>query len=207
MKAWKAVVLAVLSAGLTACVTTASHTLSVDEVRALRLERLDLVLDSAARVHWSAAEEEYAKSKGGRPQGDSAAPREAPTEGFRAYIAGRLRDKAKAVIEPSLRSALVGTRPVAARINVHGVNVTGFFEGMVPGILLGPQAVTSDMGVSVDIVDARTGAPVLSYPRTALSTQGGQKLDWGFSGAYSSDPIERLLADLNGRLTPWLLKT
>jgi hypothetical protein len=39
-----------------------------------------------------------------------------------------------------------------------------------------------------------------------LSTEGGQKIDWGTRGAFSADPIERMLADLNSRVSTWLGK-
>jgi len=221
-KVCAAVVLLALTPLLAACVTTEPHTLSVDSVRALRLERVDVVLDPAAPIAWSGLAQEIRDARKGpnatteRTYGE-AGPEEVkiPAAELRALAASRLREKVGTFTEPSLKSSLSGTKPVVTRITVHDVRIPGTGEqiavGLAFGLLAGPVAagsasVNSTMAVSVDFVDPRTGSPILSYPRTTLVTQGGYKLNMGTSGVFSHDPIERMLADLNNRLTSWLLK-
>jgi hypothetical protein len=63
---------------------------------------------------------------------------------------------------------------------------------------------SSNMSASIDFVDARTGATILSYPKTGFMTQGGYKLNMGTSGMISHDPIERMFADMGGQVAAWL---
>jgi hypothetical protein len=179
-----------LAAVLIGCVTTAttpSHNLDIDAVRRLRLERLDLALSPDARVHWPSLAD-------------------APVDALRAHAISKLREKALVILEPSLRSALAGTRPVAARMTVSNVYVPTAMELLGPGLLLGADAMRSRMRARLDLLDARSGAVVLSFPETFVSTQGGYKPNLGTSGSLSHDPIERLMTDYHAKLSAWLLR-
>jgi hypothetical protein len=208
------VALAAAAAFLAACVTTnPPHNLNVEDVRALRLERVDVVIDPAAPINWADLENEYIEKRGEAAK-SSQASRERETKAARDFAAARIRDRARSVVEPALKSALDGRRPVTARIIVHRIGIPTTFQVVVGGLfscaLERPgtcrTGADSVMNVAVDFIDTRTGAVVLSYPRTVLTTQGGQKINMGTTGVFSHDPIERMLADLNGRLTSWLLK-
>jgi hypothetical protein len=199
---------------LAACVTTTPpHGLSVDNVRALRLERVEVAIDPAAQINWSELTSGLATAQAAPVQNDMTGsipdipepPRLSP-EQSRANAMANMREKARTVLEPTLKSTLNGMKPVNARVTVHYVKVAGFFEGLAKHMIIGPGAAQSTMVVSVDFIDARSGATVVSYPRTGLSTEGGYKLNMGTTGAISHDPIERMFASLNDRLTSWLLK-
>jgi hypothetical protein len=202
----RALVLAGAAAVLAGCVT-AAHNVSVDDIRTLRLERVDVVLDPAAKIQWYNLQRDFAEAR--NRQGDSQAAWDnvAGTEAFRAQVRAQVLAKARAVVEPALRSALTGSTPVIARINVHHIHVPGFAEQMVTGLFLGAGAQQSSMSVSVDFIEARTNRPIVTFPRTPLATSGGQTLVSLGSGLFSSDPIERMLTPLNDRLPSWLLKT
>jgi hypothetical protein len=189
---------------LPGCVTTTPHNLDVQDVRALRLERVDLVLDPTARVHWPDVQKEYTESLGAAPKASDGA-KEASVQAARAFVAARLRDKARTFVEPALKSVLAGTKPVTARIVVHGISIPGTFE--VIGAALSPLGAKSEMGISVEFLDARAGTPILSFPKTGLSTAGAEKINMGTTGIFSHDPIERMFASFNGQLTSWLVKT
>jgi len=190
------------------CVTTPGHDLSVESVRALRVERVTVTVDPAARITWPTLAQELIDTRKARTGSDAMESNAALGE-MKAAVLSRLNDKARAVLEPPLRSTLSGAKPVTARVIVHRLFIPNTTGVLVSGLLLGPTApgAQSEMGVSVDFVDARTQAPVLSYPRTEVMTQGGYKLDMGTSGIFSHDPLERMFADLDGRLKSWLLKS
>jgi len=212
--------------GLAACVTTTPHNLNVDDVRAFNIQRVDVAFAPEARIIWPTLANEMAEAR--RPGGPVRMPDVAgsgdvgtpappkveisPTE-YKAQAMARVTDKARKVLQPSLKAKLAGTRPVVARMTVHHLFVPSMggmiAYGVVTGLLVGPYAGTLDSGmsVSVDFVDARTGAPILSYPKTGLTTQGGHRVDWGTTGTLAADPVERMLTGLDGQLSSWLLKS
>ena len=128
---------------------------------------------------------------------------------MKVAVLARLNEKARAVLTPSLRSTLPGTRPVIARVTVHNLFIPNTAGVLVSGLLGGIDAAgaNSGMTVSVDFVDAQSKATVLSYPKTGITTQGGYKINMGTSGWISHDPVERMFADLDGRLRSWLQKS
>jgi hypothetical protein len=223
MKLSNIVASALLPLGLAACVTTTPpHNLSLADVRALNVQRVDIAIDPAARIIWPSLANEMVEAR--QPSGSTrmpdvaagaefaAAPPPAveikPAE-YRAQALSRLTEKGRAVLQPSLKSKLAGTRPVVARMTVHHLYVPSIAGQIVIGALagVGSPGTNSEMTLTVDFVDARTGAPVLSYPRTSLVTSGGHKINMGTTGLFSHDPIERMLTDLDGQLSPWLLKS
>lgn len=195
-----------LLATLAGCVTTASHNVSVDDIRALRLERVDLVLDKVATLDWPYLQSEFAESR--KRQGDAQATelsvRETPA--FRALVTSRLQETARAAIDPPLREALAGSTPVVARITVHHLKVIGLAQGIAVSVFAGAAAAQSHMSVSIDFVDARTNRLIVAYPRSGIVTQGGHRLDVGMTGHFSADPTVRLFNDLASRVPSWLLK-
>jgi hypothetical protein len=209
-----------LLVGLAACVTTPAHNMSADAVRALNVQRVDVALDPAARINWPSLEYELAHGRSANaavampdPAGsgnpaDIPPPKvEVDPAQMKAQALSRLTEKGRALLQPSLKSKLAGSRPVVARMTVHSVNLPSLGRILVTDAIIGAGASSSMMEVSVDFLDARTGAPVLSYPKTLLSTQGGYKLNMGTTGIFSHDPVERMLAGFDDQLSSWLLKT
>lgn len=194
-----------MAAGLPGCVT-AAHTLDVEEVRSLRLERVDLVLDPAAKIDWVSLQSEYAESLKRRADAEATTQNVIEPAGFRAYAMTRIQSKLQQVLEPALRSTLAGSRPVIARITVHGVRIPGFVEGAIKNLALGPGATQSEMGLTIDFLEAKTGRPILTYPRGYVATSGTQWVDLGTTGAFAADPIERMMNSLANRVPAWLLK-
>jgi hypothetical protein len=195
-----------LMAALAGCVTTSTHDVSVDDIRALRLDRVDLVIDPAATISWPYLQEQFAEQR--KRQGDAQATEQnvRETPAFRTHVASQLQQKARAHIDPRLRSALAGPRPVVARITVHHLKVISLGEGIVVSVFAGAAAATSQITVSIDFIDARTNRLIVAYPKSGISTQGGHQINMGMSGGFSADPIERLFSDLGGRVPSWLLK-
>jgi hypothetical protein len=199
---------AALGCLLTGCVTTTpAHNLSEDAVRALRLERVEVAVDPTAKVAWGNLGHDLMAAKSKQTGTEVTDPQAVASE-FKAEVMTRLRASAKKTLEPALRTRLAGGKPVIARVTMHhvfipttgGVLVSTMFGGsMAPGA-------QSGMSASIDFVDAKTGATILSYPKTGFMTQGGQKWDIGTSGMFSHDPMERMFADMGGQVAAWLAK-
>ena len=84
---------------------------------------------------------------------------------------------------PSLRSTL-RRRAVIARVTVHNLFIPNTAGVLVNGLFGGDKrtGANSEVALSVDFIDARTKAAVLSYPKTGVWTQGGYKINMGTSG-------------------------
>jgi hypothetical protein len=201
------VVLCVAFAALAAgCVTTApSHNMSAESVRALRLERVEVNVDPAAKIIWPSLMQDVMEAQSARS--GAPFPTELPetlTPEMKNEALARLRANARKALEPALRPRLAGAKPVVARVTVHHVYVPTAAGALAVGVLLGPAGAQSAMSASIDFVDARSGATIVSYPKTGFMTQGGYKLNMGTSGMFSHDPIERLFADMGGQAAGWL---
>jgi hypothetical protein len=206
--------------GLAACVSTPAHNMSGDAVRALNVQRLDVAVPADAHINWPSLEYEMAY---GHTQNAAVAPPDPAGSGnpaeppppqrkvepaqLKAQAASRLTEKGRTLLQPSLKSKLAGSRPVVARMTVHSLTLPSLGRVILTDAIIGTGASHSMMEVSVDFVDARTGAPVLTYPKTLLSTQGGYKINMGTTGIFSHDPVERMLASFDGQLSSWLLKS
>ena len=205
---FKALLLALAAVGLAGCVTTAAHNVDVDDIKSLRVERVDVILDPAAQIGWKDAQKEYAESR--NRQGDSQATdaNVLGTPGYRAFILLRIQSRTKALLEPTLRQTLAGSRPAVARMTVHGVYVPSLLQAVGTSLVFGVGQIQSGMTISIDFVDARTNRVIVAYPKTPVITQGRQGYaSLGLTGHFAADPIDRLLAHLQDRLPQWLLKT
>src|SRR5262245_63098916 len=103
--AFASALLALATAG---CVTTTpAHDLSVESVRALRVERVIVTVDPAARITWPTLAQELIDARKARTGSDAMESNAALGE-MKAAVLSRLNDKARAVLEPPLRSTLSG---------------------------------------------------------------------------------------------------
>jgi hypothetical protein len=205
----KAILLALAAIGLAGCVTTAAHNVDVDDIKSLRIERVDVVLDPAAHIGWKDAQTDYAEAR--NQQGDSQATADnvGGTPSFRAFVLSRIQSRTKALLEPTLRQTLAGSRPAIARMTVHHVYVPNFLQGLGTGLAFGAGSIQSGMTVSIEFVDSRTNRVVVAYPKTPLVTSGRGRMHQQLltSPHFSPDPIDRLVAQLQDQLPQWLLKT
>jgi hypothetical protein len=176
-----------------------------ESARALRLQRVTVVMDPAGLITWP---DMFADHMGGKAARDAARADPKAFAQKRSAVLKRISERTRAVLEPSLKATLSGPKPVTARVTVHAIYIPTVGSSMLATAFggIGNPAGQSQLSVSVDFIDAR-GAVVLSYPKTAVTTHGGQKLNIGTSGVFSHDPLERLVATLDGQLKSWLLKT
>jgi hypothetical protein len=78
---------------------------------------------------------------------------------------------------------------------------------LVRSLFVGYSGGEDRLTVTTQIVDAKTGAVILTFPRRTEVGQGGDGLiDWGGEDRFSSDPLVRLLAAHREDLLSWLLR-
>ena len=111
-------------------------------------------------------------------------------------------------MEP-IRGVLLGRRPVKVVTTVYGLDVPTMGRQIVNNLLFGSgtSGSQSKISLSTDIVDAKTGAVLLSYPKQFVSRQGGESLfALDASDPYSSDAAAGLLKQYHEQYFRWLLK-
>jgi hypothetical protein len=212
-----------------ACVTADPHGFSAQEVQSWKVVSVEGVIPDNVRVLWPKAEEEYldkalpvASAKlvtdpnsGHERQiaGERPPMTEEVRRGAWAHVRSRFSERVRHVMDP-LRGALAGQRPVKLVTTLHGLDVPSrgrqFAEGLAMRLVLGPGAPmpSSRMAVSTDVVDARTGAVLASYPRRTMTLPGGEALiSFNSADPYGTDAVVAMLRDYETGFATWLLKT
>jgi hypothetical protein len=210
------------------CMTTA-HTLSTSEVQSWKVASIETVVAPDASLVWPKVAdpfmdkhlppgpaETYVSDESGR---EMTRPGRRPPmtpeiqKAARAVMQTELDQRARRYMEP-VRGALIGQRPVKVVTTVHRLDIpsTGrqIAQAVIGGLIGGVGAAQSQstMTVSTDIVDAKTGAVLLSYPKSTMVLSGGEN-SWMMSNAgdpYSGDAAAALLKKHHDQYLPWLLK-
>src|SRR5262249_48185712 len=101
---------ALTAVAVAGCLTaTPGHDLNADSVRALRVERVVVAVDPAANITWPTLAQELIDARNAR--GGAAMDPGAEMREMKTAVLSRLNEKARAVLEPPLRSTLSGTKP------------------------------------------------------------------------------------------------
>ena len=186
---------AALGLVLSGCVTV-NNTLSPDQVAALRLQSVDVTIAPNARISWPDPGNDYMRSRGiETPEAWAAAEGQIDAH-TRQVIMAKLRDSMLRELGGDLR----GTRPVRIVVRVHEFEVT---PGAVRLLFGGDHEIKAD----VDVVDARTGAPILVFPALHTFIQGGRGvLGVAFDNLLLDDPAERVIRLSAVQYRNWLLR-
>jgi hypothetical protein len=150
--------LAVLAGALalTGCVTT-ENSLSANDIAAMKLTGVTVSYAPDALVIWDDGIRAYAASKG--IVEDMATATNTP-EG-KAYVRNMLASRVKGDVERQMAGQLAGARPVRLDIVVRSFTIASAVQRIVIG---GGHGMTAD----ANLVDARTGAVILSHPNLAI---------------------------------------
>src|SRR3954453_2102249 len=156
--------LAVLAGALalTGCVTT-ENSLSANDIAAMKLTGITVSYAPDALVIWDDGIRAYAASKG--IVEDMATATNTP-EG-KAYVRNLLASRVKGDVERQMAGQLNGTRPVRVDVVVRSFMIASAVQRIVIG---GGHSMTAD----ANLVDARTGAVILSHPRLSAVLLAGQ---------------------------------
>jgi hypothetical protein len=151
--------LAVLAGALalTGCVT-AENSLSANDVASMKLTGITVSYAPDALIVWDDGIRAYAASKG--IVDDVASATNTP-EG-KAYVQNMLASRIKGDVERQMAGQLNGTRPVRLDVVVHSFAIASAVQRIVIG---GGHGMSAD----ANLVDARTGAVILSHPKLIAS--------------------------------------
>ena len=110
---------------------------------------------------------------------------------------------------------MVGQRPVKIRTTLHRLDVPTLGRQIVAGAIMavafGAGAATaqnrSTMEVSTVVVDAKTGAVLLSSPQKPLTRQGGEAGGVASpTDPYVGDAVANMLGEHKNEFGRWLVK-
>jgi hypothetical protein len=161
---WGMARLAVLAGALalTGCVTT-ENSLSKNDIVAMKLIGVTVSYAPDANIQWDDGIRAYAASKGIVDDVASAAN----TPEGKAYVQNMLASRVKSGVERQMAGHLNGTRPVRLDVVVHSFTISSAVQRIVVG---GGHGMVGD----ANLVDARTGAVIIAYPRMTAFLYAGQ---------------------------------
>jgi hypothetical protein len=187
---------------LVGCVTVAPHTVSLDTIHNLKIVDVEITGGEAIRS-WPEGEKAYAQSPGADPAIIQGLQTKAISlfPPVRDFAAAQLRTMLRAEFDAKLGPALNGPRAVRAVVHLKKFDIPS--GGRL--ILTGSEPASFDADVT--LVDARTGAPVVSYPgKTALYYNSGG-IGGALLSAIADDPAIQLVQKYTGYYRDWLLGT
>jgi hypothetical protein len=195
---------------LAACVTAPPPSLSLDEIRSMKLVGVEL--QNPGVVHsWPAGEEAYVASGKADPDIVKRLPNESAQNfpQLQAVFQPMLQQRFAAELDGTVAPVLQGARPVKAVVHLKEFDVP---SGARRAIIDGSAKLQAD----VDLVDAKTGAVLLSYrgpmkavntgPTVALALIGGLgAIAAADAKAPSGEPGSALVAAYAADYLTWLV--
>jgi hypothetical protein len=192
----RGIFVALLAAGLAGCVT-ATNTLSVEQVQTFRYAGVNVSFAPDANIWWGDGERAYAASKG-LPATEADAL--AKTPAGQAYLRNAVSTRIKAATERHVAAALTGARPVRVEVVVKDFTIA---SGVQRVILGGHHSMLAD----ITVVDAKTGAALLPFPRQQAMALAGQGLVGVLAdSALMGDPTDRVVDNYIEQYAKWLLR-
>ncbi|HEV7339183.1 MAG TPA: DUF6778 family protein [Bosea sp. (in: a-proteobacteria)] len=187
--------LCLFAAALSGCVTV-PNPLAPHQIEALHLTTVTVEIDPAATLWWGDGDRAYARSKG-QPEQNSEELSKTPEA--RAFIAKAASEKITAALQEQLKPVLAGKRPVKVVLTLRRLYLASIIQRITVG---GAHEMIADIAV----IDAKTGAPILSYPEFRAAAMAGQGIGGTLlDAALMSEPIDRLTANFAQRFRDWLL--
>jgi hypothetical protein len=193
--------LAVLAGALalTGCVTTTENSLSKNDIVAMKLTGVTVSYAPDASIQWDDGIRAYAASKGIVDDVASAAN----TPEGKAYVQNMLASRVKSGVERQMAGHLNGTRPVRLDIVVQSFTISSAVQRIVVG---GGHGMVGD----ANLVDARTGAVIIAYPRlTAFLFAGQGVLGTAVEAALTDGgqtTLGRIVDEYGRSYREWLLR-
>lgn len=212
------VISAVLAAAVLAGCAAQTAGLSLTEVRALKIETIEVGAKPDANIWWGKAEREYAekaqagavatpavtkvKSKAADPV-DSTAAHAALVESpeGRAYVRQRAIDMLKARLDQQVAPAYQGTRRVKLIVSLTGMHIPSAAQRIVFG---GTPLIAG----SIVVVDLATGAEIAKSPQPIIAAaQAGNGVIGVLVDQAFADLEDRLTESFAARIKQWLPAT
>jgi hypothetical protein len=184
---------------LTGCVTTTENSLSKNDITAMKLTGVTVSYAPDASIQWDDGIRAYAASKG--IVDDVASATNTP-EG-KAYVQNMLASRVKSGVERQMAGHLNGTRPVRLDIVVQSFTISSAVQRIVVG---GGHGMVGD----ANLVDVRTGAVIIAYPRLTAFLFAGQGILGTAVEAAMTDggqtTLGRIVDEYGRSYREWLLR-
>lgn len=202
------------------CVTAPENPLTDEQVGALGVRNVEIVVPATTSIHWGEEEEAYAEARGCKKPGGKAVDRQddysngkkddeevcahydelVQSPEAKSHLRNRVRELVAASMSEKFVPNFQGTRPVDAEVRVRQLHIVSAGQAVMVG---GAHMLTGDLV----ILDAETGAEVVRYPN--LASQGGYAPGGLLAlvvEAASGDPVERLADGFATQASTWLEK-
>jgi Family of unknown function (DUF6778) len=193
--------LAVLAGALAlaGCVTT-ENSLSASDIANMKLTGVTVSYAPDAVVVWDDGIRAYAASKG--IVEDMATATNTP-EG-KAYVRNQLASRVKSDVEQQMAGQLAGNRPVRLDIVVHSFTIASAVQRIVIG---GGHGMSAD----ANLVDAKTGAVIISHPKLMASVPAagglvGTAVQAAVEAAAKIDSTDTVANKWGATYRDWLLR-
>jgi hypothetical protein len=155
---------------------TVENSLTANDISSMKLTGVTVSYAPDVVVQWEDGIRAYAAAKS-IPDHELTAAANTP-EG-KAYVQNLLAPQIKSAVEYAMGGALVGTRPVRLEIVVKNFAIAGAVQRILIG---GHRGMMAD----ANLVDARTGALIISHPDLQALLYAGQ----GWGGAIVQAAID-----------------
>src|ERR1700752_1920600 len=195
---YKATLIALAAVGLAGCMTTATNSLSKQDVATFRYAGASVRFAPDVKIWWGDGERAFAASKG-QPATESETLAKTP-EG-QAYLRDTIATKLKAAVERQVAVGMAGTQPVRIEINIKDVTIASAIQRVLVG---GHHTMTADL----KFVDAKTGAIIAPYTAQSAMTFAGQGIGGALvDAALLAEPIDRVVNNYAEQYAGWLLRS
>jgi hypothetical protein len=143
---------------------TVENSLTANDISSMKLTAVTVSYAPTATVQWEDGIRAYAVAKT-IPDHELTAAANTP-EG-KAFVQSQLAPHIKLGVEQAMAGQLIGTRPVRLEIIVKQFVIAGAVQRVLVG---GGRGMMAD----ANLVDARTGAPIISHPDLQALLYAGQ---------------------------------
>ncbi|MGO4741053.1 hypothetical protein AB4099_31315 [Bosea sp. 2KB_26] len=206
----------VFAATMAGCVTTPPP-ISVDEARTWKVVSVEGALAQVASSAWISVKHDFMKANGLEDKiiesGDRDTPRrvieaELPREQFRTYIAAQFSDRVKQSFTAKMQREFTGNRPVKIVVTMHHAVILDPGRRFLAMLVAGQSGDQNTLTAHIDVIDARSGQILVSYPRTVVTgVGGGASFDFSGGPIIENDPMLRMVNQLREQFLRWILRS
>lgn len=205
-------VFAVMMAG---CVTT-PPSISADEARTWKVVSVEGALAPVASSAWMSVKYDFMKANGLEDKVIYGDDRDTPTriiqaelprEQFRAYVSAQFSNRVKQSFTAKMQQEFTGKRPVKIVVTMHHAQVLDPGRRFLAMLVAGQSGDQNTLTAHIDVIDARSGQILVSYPRTLVTgVGGGPSFDFSGGPIIENDPMLRMVNQLREQFLRWILR-
>jgi hypothetical protein len=180
---------------------TVENALTQSDVAGMKLADISVSFAPDATIQWDDGIRAYATSKS-IPDDQIATATNTP-EG-KAYVRNLLAQRIKAGVDKTMAGHLNGSRPVRLNIVVHSFTVSPAIQRIVIG---GGHGMLAD----ANLVDARSGASIVAYPKMSVVLVVGQgvlgtAVQAAIDSASEQSTADKIASRYGDNYRDWLLR-